>query len=209
MVKRNKNELSSENNYGLMDLICNMSSVGIPIKTMFIAIVIFLHRPEIHAKGLQRLSKLADTSIKALKGNHLPALEDAGFVVIVDEHFEIVSKKLNSESSTFKPKLTIQDVIDEFKDRWTKRYKTRCFVTRKERKNAEELVAEFGVKEVIKRVQRFIQDKDKWLVDRGHPFAIFASRINQYREQHEKESEIIQHGSDFEKEVERFEAGEK
>jgi len=102
-------------------------------------------------------------------------------------------------------------LVEEYKAQWEKIYRGRCATNGKDRSRALRLVREIGYGEASRRLRRFMSSRDRWLTQRTHPFAVFASTSNRYAEVDSgKETEAdIASGPDFEAEVERFEKGKR
>jgi DNA-binding transcriptional ArsR family regulator len=91
-------------------------------------------------------------------------------------------------------------LIETYQDLWKKRYDSHCFVSGRDRSKAVEIVRKIGVEDASVRVKRYIEDDDRWLLDRGHSFAIFVAKLNQYVGRRNGEAEISRH-EDFDGEV--------
>jgi len=96
-------------------------------------------------------------------------------------------------------------LVEEYKAQWEKIYRGRCATNGKDRSRALRLVREIGYGEASRRLRRFMSSRDRWLTQRTHPFAVFASTSNRYAEVDSGEEAKIASGPDFEAEVERFE----
>jgi hypothetical protein len=100
------------------------------------------------------------------------------------------------------------EVIRQYRTRWSKQYGSSCVVSGRDRSKAVELVRKLGLDEVIVRLERYLTDRDSWLVDRAHTFPIFAAKINQYVGRQNGKATIARH-EDFDREVEQFEKSQR
>lgn len=205
---------------GLLD---SMGMLGVNPSARLLALAIFSLdsiRPENAFDLLTHRTGLAEA---AIRDHLLPTLESYGYLDSLDNGEALPRIKIptsqpekpkprkSSKSGNHTVSESVGDLINEYKRLWFARYGEKCVTNGQDRSKALSLVKELGYEEVLRRLKNYMRDSDKWLVERGHHFGIFAKLSNRYtrRANGKAATGIIQHGSGFDEEVKRFEEGER
>lgn len=84
--------------------------------------------------------------------------------------------------NTFEGSNPVKDVLTFFDERWMRSYQTTehyKFIDA-DAGNVKRLLKTLDVNTMQRRITRYMNDGDQWLVGQRHPFSIFVKRVNSY-----------------------------